>query len=221
MRGLDRDAMNPSSGKMLLSGGSVLDVADLLARVLAVAETPRDIIITDAAGHAVALDTHGHLPVMTLVNSKVHDGDFYTCVDYDGDVDTGAPKWWVISVPSGADIEYNSVSEVSADQGFLVQVYEGIATDADGTGLTPRNNDRNSAKASALAFFKDPTNPSGGTIVFNDIVGANNPKARFGGTTRNGAAILLRRNTKYGVKVTPLNDNTQVTLVSEFYEQAE
>lgn len=91
-QGLDRDAMNPSSGKMLLAGNAVLDVADLLARVLAVAELPRSVVITDANGNAVTLDVHGHLATIDLAHSKVHDGDHYICVDYDADVDIAGPK---------------------------------------------------------------------------------------------------------------------------------
>ncbi len=181
---------------------------------------PQVLLLAEGADgkiRTVGCDDRGLLWTIAVPHSKVHAGNFYSCVDYDPDVDIISPKWWVVQTPNSA-VRAHYVLQISADKAFLIEVFEGITADADGDALTALNSDRNSGNNTTLVFTKDPTNPAGGVKIFNDIVGADNPKARFGGTMRNGAEIILMVNTKYGIKVTVDGDNTAVAMVSEFYE---
>lgn len=165
--------------------------------------------VDSISGIVVTIPTEHH---------QVHDEVSYSCVDYDADVDIAAPKWWIIVTTDTAD-RHHFVLQISADGAFLAEIFEGITSDDPGTALTPVNSDRNSANTTSLIFGYDPTNPAGGTKIFNDLVGTTNPKTRFGGTMRNGAEYILKQNVKYGIKITVVADDTKVAMVAEFYEK--
>ncbi|KKL97705.1 hypothetical protein LCGC14_1831770 [marine sediment metagenome] len=155
---------------------------------------------------------------INLEHTRVHDGSMYTAVSFDSDVDNAAPKWWIINAPDSA-VRVHIKIQIDASDEFLVEFSEAATADTDGAAVTPRNCDRNSGNDATATFGSDPTNPAAGaTMLFQEIVGSANNKTRVGGNARNGAEWILKRNTKYAIKVTPTNDNTKVSMVAEFYE---
>ena len=157
------------------------------------------------------------LETIELEHHEVHEGNFYTISDYDNDVDIIAPKYWHLKTPDTVK-RIHIKMEVGANGADLVEFFETPTLTGNGTALTPKNNDRNSANATTLLVYYDPTVTADGTRITADLIGTNNNKTIIGGSIRNGAEFILKRNTSYLVKFSPVADNTKATFKAEFYE---
>ena len=80
--------------------------------------------------------------------------------------------------------------------GFVIT--EDATVDNNGTPVVPVNNNRNSAHAPVLKVFHTPTNPGGGTVIYNYQTGAGK---QGGGDKRPEDEIVLKRNTRYWMRL--------------------
>lgn len=160
----------------------------------------------------------GYLTSIGFEHHKIHEGEHYTCSDYDSDVDS-TNKDWLVRAPASGSV--HTTFEIEASKNGLVEVYEAPTTSADGTPLTCYNNDRNSSNTPTLLVFKDPTVSGTGTTRLGVLVmgsdGAN-PVGDRGGKSERGKEVILKVSTDYLLRFTALNDNTRVSMDLEFYE---
>jgi hypothetical protein len=147
----------------------------------------------------------------------IHEGKGYTCDDYATGLGAGASKYWHFKAPNTATRIHINAMVFASDAG-VSYFYETPTTTADGTALTPRNNDRNNVTASTLSVWKDPTVTADGTQLGVAALGTNNPKTRFGGEAKQNFEWILKQNTAYLFKFTAANAGTAVNLGLEYYE---
>jgi hypothetical protein len=152
-----------------------------------------------------------------LAHHMIHEGKGYTCDDYATGLGAGASKYWHFKAPNTATRIHINATIFATDAG-VAYFYETPTTTADGTALTPRNNDRNNATASTLSVWKDPTVTADGTQLGVSALGTNNPKTRFGGEAKQNFEWILKQNTAYLLKFTAANAGTAVNLGLEYYE---
>lgn len=161
---------------------------------------------------------YGYLIQIPSEHHKIHEGVHYTGVDYDSDVDIAAPKYWHIKAPASGVIHLTW--KIRASLNGLAELYEAPTTTADGTGVTPYNNDRNSANTSTLLFYKDPTVTVDGTLLDIDVIGSDgaNPVGADGGDLERDLEWNLKQNTAYLIKFTAGTDDCRASIHLNYYE---
>ena len=181
--------------------------------------------LQDTYGRKVELDTaaadtnSGYLISMDVEHHKIHEGDHYTCCDYDDDIDAAGPKYWHIITPN-TTARCHLAIVVSMSGPGLFEVFENPTTSANGTGLTEYNNDRNSSNATTIAAYKDPTVSVDGTLIGCHWIGTAgaSPVGAKGAVVSRTKELILKQNEQYLFKFTAENDNTKGTIGFDWYE---
>jgi len=115
----------------------------------------------------------------------------------------------VLTVPN-TDLDFDAKLEVSADKDASLTFNEGpTVTAATGTAITPTNHNRNSTNAATITVLRDPTITVAGTAVQTELLGNNNPKT---------FTYLLKKNTKYLLRVTATGDTTLININATLIE---
>ena len=192
-----------------------------LARVLGAALSAANPVIAgiyDAAGNRVELDSvEPVMPTIEFEHHMVHDGQSFTCDDYDSEVDIAAPKYWHIITPNTLARVHIKMTLISDTPG-LAEFFENPTTTGNGVALTIYNNDRNSTVATTALIYRDPTVTLDGARLAADLLGTNNPKTRFGGATREQAEWIFKQNEQYLLKFTTDANDARVAVQIEYYE---
>jgi hypothetical protein len=110
----------------------------------------------------------------------------------------------------------------SNEFGFSLATYEGVTADANGTLWTPLNNNRNSTNVALTKLRLDPTNvvTTGATIIRAGIIGtAGGTSQRSGGTIERLSECILKKNTKYLIRIVNLGNTTNnLNYICSWYE---
>jgi hypothetical protein len=162
--------------------------------------------------------TYGYPIGMSLAHHKIHEGDNYECWDYDNDVDTGGPKYWLIKAPSVGKIHFTYA--VAMSKNGLLEMYKDPTTSADGSVLTCFNSNENSTNTSILEVYKDPTVSVDGTRRRVEVIGSDTtgPPGAKGGGLEHIQEIILNQGANYLIKVTVLTNDTRVSIEMSWYE---
>ena len=168
----------------------------------------------------VAIDPiTGALSSIDVEHREVHEGHFFSGSQYVANVQIVSPKKYIINTPDTARRAHIKI-QVDGAAKFTAKLSEGATTDSDGTELTMHNADRESTNVAGTKFYHTPTNAVHGAVVLREqTAGSNSPVVRIGGTARNGGEWMLKRNTKYLLEITVAADNTDISVVFDFYEE--
>lgn len=181
-------------------------------------------VFRDKDNNATEFDTaaagtgYGYLISVMLEHHKIHEGIHYTTTDYDNDVDIAVPKYWHIKTPATGFM--HMTWRVKSTLNGLVELFEAPTTTADGTSLTPRNNNRNSSSTATLQVFYDPTVTVDGTRLDVDTIGSDgtNPVGAEGGDMERVHEWILKQSASYLIKFTAETDNCRVNMHIAHYE---
>lgn len=175
---------------------------------------------TNISGNVVKVSGE-EVITLTHIQYHIHAGDAYIVSDYDDDVDTlsGNEKLWQIMTPNTTARAHVGDLEVAADNEILVELYENPTINSNGVVLIAYNADRNSTNSSTVNFYKDPDwDYNTGTRLSVGKTGASGGPLKTGGTIA-GFEWILKQNEDYIIKVTPSNNNTEVTMLIEYDEE--
>lgn len=146
----------------------------------------------------------------------IHQGIHYRLSDYDADVDNATPKQWLFVAPNTARrVHFRLRASLSASG--LLQMYYDPTITANGTAITIRNCDRNSANTATFAAYYDCTTTADGTLLWSEYIGT---AGRFGVGGEGGDEIewILKQGVNYHLKFTPDADDTKISISANFYE---
>ena len=178
--------------------------------------------LVDSAGSALKTDDE-ELVTIDKVHYEIHEGEHYTAIVADGDVDIASPKYISLTAPNTAT-RIHLFFTVSADNGFLLQLYENPTLNAAGSAVAAYNNDRNSVNAATLVLKEDCTtqapNNDGTLIMAQYAGGGTNPAARSSGTGASRSEWILAQAEEYIIKITTSVDNSKANALFEWYEES-
>jgi hypothetical protein len=152
------------------------------------------------------------LQTIDYAHHEIHGGSHFYVADYT-DLGSGSTYNIVIATPNTTKWAH-LVFEFNHELETTIVITEGISTDADGTAITEVNNDRNSATTATTVFTHTPTNPTGGTVIWQQRLGSGRKE---GGGSRNDNEIILKQNTKYLVAFTN-NSGSASSLTNWWFE---
>lgn len=177
------------------------------------------VMVQDENGDQVGADTvsRGIITISTE-HDRIHDGNHFTCQDYDEDVDIATPKYWHFK--TSATLRDHLVFSLRAVASGVVEFFEEPTLTDDGVGLTCQNNDRESTNTASSNVYENPTVSADGTRLLVNVVGSNagNAASREGGVTSRAREFILKKSTSYIVKFTTDDNDDQVSCCFEWYE---
>lgn len=171
-------------------------------------------MMVDSTGAVVAyVDSFsGAVGSIDQEHLQIHRGVTYTISRQVTIDDSGGatPTYeFLASVPASTYPHFRHIIVQSDGGPFVVELYEGTTTSADGTSITPYNNNRNSSNTSSTACYYGPTITDDGTLI--EAFLAPSTKGSFGSDGAN--EWILKPSTKYMVRIT---NNTAGAGTSEF-----
>ena len=150
---------------------------------------------------------------------EIHEGNHYACQDYDGDVDTGAAKYWLVKTPN-TTTRIHLIFKTILSKNGTVEFFENPTITDNGSALTACNNDRNSANTATLLCYYDPTVTDDGTRLNVNVMGTDGTgvAGSSGGNTQREDEFVLKQNEDYIIKVTVENNDTRASNCLKWYE---
>lgn len=165
------------------------------------------------------LDVATHtLQTIEYEHHEIHAGSHFIYYDYDGDVDTAAPKYYRLTTPNTTKWVHIQLILFSEGSGTW-QLFENPTINAVGTTATVFNNDRNSLTAATMVIAYDPTTTNDGTQIkiWRTGSGTNAPM-RAGSESRSSVELILKQNEDYVLKFVPDADNAKTKVEILWYE---
>lgn len=151
------------------------------------------VAINDSEGNQAIVDSMtGGLPVLEYEHHEIHEGDHYF-IDIFDDIANGGIYELLLVTPNTTKWIHLVYEYLWQTEGEF-ELFEGVATDADGTVVPNFNNNRNSLNTAGMVVTHTPTNPTGGTSFSHNQIG--NGKS-IGGSRRADQEKILKPNTKY------------------------
>ena len=174
-------------------GGNPDDPADVLTRAL-ISDSVHRVVRADASTHGLISIENSH--------HEIHAGSHFYFKDVQ-DLGNGANYQLLFSTPNTAKWAH-LFFDFWHEQELTFVITEGVTVDDSGTPVTVFNSNRNSPNTPLVSVFHTPTNPAGGTVVYNYQRGTGN---RGGGDKRAEDEIILRRDTLYLIQGTNATAN--------------
>ncbi len=164
------------------------------------------------------LDESGYPIEISHDHHKIHEGEFYIVDSIDGDVDIASPKIWTFVTPNNnSRIHIYFLGAASGAGTFAL--YEDASVTANGSTISPINLNRNSSREAEMLFYEDSTIDDIGTFLMGVFVGTPGVGlTRIGGSGARTSEMILKKNTRYAVRFTPVSDNTKVSISFKWYE---
>lgn len=178
---------------------------------------PTPVFLTNCSG------TLGHFDESSCCNCflphdqhEIHEGERFFCQDYDSSVNIASPKYWHLITPDSA-VRLHLCYVVRAAGPGTLEFFEAPTTSGNGTQLTISNSNRNSAATCDMLMYFDPTVTLDGTRLDVNVIGTDGTGAigGEGGISERSNKRILKQNTKYLIKFTPISDGTRVSCCVE------
>jgi len=199
-------------------------------------DTPIDVINYDSVGNEgsylidgedgsrkARLDTTTHAQnIIDYAHHEVHAGSHYNFSTGIVDLDDGASKDYILTVPNNQKWPH-MLFNIEGALFTRIQAFEDT-THATGVAHRISNNNRNSLNIAGLKISDSSGNASNGTEIFHTSFGISTGpggKIAGGGGARGDAEWILKQDTKYLLKITSLTDDNNISCVLEWYEHTD
>ena len=151
------------------------------------------------------------------VHKEVHEGEHFTATYLSAAVANNASL--DIHIVTGAAKVPHTIIEVDVDGKSHLFLYETITTSGNGTGVTPYNNNRNSALTATTAVYHTPTVTGTGTLIKNILIPGGTKQAVVGSSGSTRTEWILKASTKYLLRVTNKSGSAiDISAALKFYE---
>lgn len=145
------------------------------------------------------------LAFISYAHHEIHEACHYFIRDF-VDLGNGVTRDMLLITPN-TDKKAHLILEIDHELEGSVHFYEEPTTSANGTAITTINRYRDSSNASELKVFHTPTVGAVGTLIEQDQKGSGK---KFGSSGRDAEEIVLKRNTKYLLRMTNQTANNNL-----------
>jgi hypothetical protein len=159
-------------------------------------------------------------PRIDLPHQRIHEGRYFAVTAIDEKLPAGVPKNFMILSPPVFISIAHVISIINVTPGATFEFFEDTVTLNDGTPLNAFNQDRNNPVAAIGFVFEDPTVTFEGILIFSQIIGSVTEGGTGGTKNRDEEEFLFKPLTKYLLKITPLANNTFLSIQMRAYRQA-
>lgn len=158
-------------------------------------------------------------PRVDLPHHRIHQGQMFNLTTTATGLPAAIPKFYFGPSPPITLAVAHTIFIITVNPGAIFELFEG-GTASGGTPLSSVNNNRN-AQPSFIrrSFFEDPIVVSEGTKLWEEIIGSTTTGGVGGPKERDEDEIITKPSTNYILKITPLANNTNLTVEILAYSQ--
>ena len=160
------------------------------------------------------------IPRVDLAHHRIHESRYFSVTATAQNLLAGIPKNFMILSPPATISIAHVISIINVTPGAIFKFFEDTVTSSDGTILGSVNQDRNNPVIATGFAFEDPIVISEGIRIFSQIIGSTIEGGTGGTRNRNEEEFLFKPLTKYLLQITPLSNNTILSIQLRAYRQA-
>lgn len=159
--------------------------------------------------------TTDSLKTISYSQAKLHLGDHFYFRDHYTVIKGGALRVLVVT-PDTDHLAHMTIGLNATNSAIVAELFENPITSNDGALAVPRNRNRNYTDNNTTLLYDAPTVTNPGSLVVSGYAGAGR---NVGGGVRDTEEIILKRNTKYLIRVTEQDVvATPVNINLDWYE---
>ncbi len=159
----------------------------------------------------------GSLKTIDHAHHEIHEGDHYYVQGYIELDDEGEHHVKLVTPDTLKQIHFVfDIQSTGICSSTLVEDATGGM--AGGAAMTPRNNNRNSGTAGAVALTGGVSACTGGTMIENDKWGSEGHKENIGGGSARSDELILKRNSVYCRSFISGADDNVIQFKASWYE---
>lgn len=159
---------------------------------------------------------------LDIAHQKIHEGNHFDIHIVRTGINIVSPKDILFIPPVTASIPSNTIEihmifSVTSNTGATIELFEGTTVTNNGTVIDIINHNRRSSLTSLCDVFEGPTVSGTGTIIF---ISRSGTATSAGNLTirRDEDEYVLHPSTNYLLRITPLADNTDMSIVLDWYD---
>lgn len=161
-------------------------------------------------------DLDGAIPTISHPHHETHEGNHFYYTEFNTIASAGTRELLLTTPDTNKLLNFRFT--VSGTLITTVRLFEGTSK-TGGTAVTILNNYRDHANVSGATLTHTPAGSGDGTAIFVTSFGsASNPANAVGGATSQDDEIILKRNTKYLLRVTSGSNSNVVRTKLFWYE---
>lgn len=158
-------------------------------------------------------------PRVNLSHHRIHEGRMFTLTTTATGLPAGIPKFYFGTSPPVHIVTAHVIFVITVSPGAIFELFES-AVASGGTQLFSVNNDRHDPVLAMGTFFEDPVVTSEGTTkLWEEIIGSTTAGGTGGPKFRDEDEVITASETNYLLKITPLSNNTNLTVEIPAYSQ--
>lgn len=154
---------------------------------------------SQAIKNTLSFDECGASHTIDHAHHEIHEGDYWFADDISTSLNSGGVYEWLLVTPN-EDNFLHSLPQLVGTGEFETQSYEGVTTTTNGTEIALINRNRQIGGTTTFKFYKAPTGAdiTGAILVRSVRVGSG----KAIGDARSESELILKKNTKYLIRVT-------------------
>jgi hypothetical protein len=141
------------------------------------------------------------LVTITDDQRKMNDANHYFIKTFVETTGASSTSEFMFTTPN-TSTRIHAKALIASSGDYVIEIFEGTTTSADGTPVTRFNNDRDSSNTSELLAFGAPTVTADGTLMWATRIGSGSPVGSAGVSSEFSYKIIAKTNTKYLFRVT-------------------
>lgn len=162
-------------------------------------------------------------PDLELSHHRIHEGNLFHANIISTNLQIINPKYILFISPPQDPVAADTtkvhlIFKVTANPGILLEFFEDSVVTNNGTAVPLINHNRNSTTIPLGQVFENPTVTSDGTRIYVELVGTS----AIGGISttfdRDEDEYILKVQTNYLIKITPLIDGVSTTTIFDGYD---
>lgn len=162
-------------------------------------------------------------PELELAHHRIHEGNLFHINIINTNLQIANPKYFLFVSPSQDPVltdttKVHLIFRVTTNPGILLEFFEDSIVSNNGTALPIINHNRNSTTQSLGKAFENPTVVSEGTRIYIELVGTATVGGMSLSANRDEDEYILKIQTNYLLKITPLVDGVSTTTLFDGYD---
>lgn len=162
-------------------------------------------------------------PNVRISHHRIHEGNFFSTHTVSTGLLVANPKRFLFNSGPTLPIpeeqaEIHIIFVISANPGVEIGFFEDAVVTNNGATIPIINQNRNSTTSPVGSVFENPMVISDGTLIFSQIIGSTTIGGTGGLLSRDEQEFILKVNTLYILKITPLIDGVDITTHFKGYD---
>lgn len=164
-------------------------------------------------------------PRVNLSHHRIHEGNFFSTHTISTGLMIANPERFLFISPSilpppltSDTIKIHLIFVVSTNLGIKIEFFEDTVVSNNGTAIPIINQNRLSPTSPIGQVFQSPIVTSEGLLIFSQFVGSTNEGGTGGLVDRDEQEFILKVQTNYLLKITPLIDGVDITTHMKGYD---